>query len=106
MRKQCPKCHSFHTYKRGTRHNKQRFQCLDCKKWFSYGSAVPSKAKILIFDIETAQMEVKVWQLKQHGFIQPTRIVKDWFVLIFSANTGFIGGCFVALPDHTEIVTR
>ena len=86
MRKQCPNCQSFHTIKKGTRHTKQRFKCLDCGKWFSFSNSIPSNAKILLFDIETAQMEVKVWQLKQHGFIQHHRIVKDWFILCWSAK--------------------
>ena len=59
---------------------------MDCGKWFSIGDSVPSKAKILIFDIETAQMQTKVWSLKHNNFIQPHRIVKDWFMLCWTAK--------------------
>jgi len=43
-------------------------------------------AKILLFDIETSPMEVFVWQLKQHGWISPESIIKDWSILTWSAK--------------------
>lgn len=43
-------------------------------------------ARILLFDIETSPMEVYVWQLKQHGWISPESIIKDWSVLTWSAK--------------------
>ena len=43
-------------------------------------------AKILLFDIETAPLEVFVWQLKQHGWISPESIIKDWSILTWSAK--------------------
>ena len=41
--------------------------------------------KILITDIETAQMLVKVWGLYKQR-IDPRRIVKDWFILMWAAK--------------------
>lgn len=45
------------------------------------------KIKILSFDIETSQMEVKVWQLKGNEYIEPTRIIDDWCILCWSAKS-------------------
>ena len=42
--------------------------------------------KILMLDIETAQMEVKVWSLINNNYIQPNRIVKPSFIICFSAK--------------------
>ena len=42
--------------------------------------------KILVFDIENSQMLVKVWQLRGNEYIEPKRIIKDWFVLCWSAK--------------------
>lgn len=41
---------------------------------------------ILVFDIETSQMLVKVWQLRGNEYIDAGRIIKDWFVLCWSAK--------------------
>jgi DNA polymerase elongation subunit (family B) len=43
-------------------------------------------ARILLFDIETAPMEVYVWSLRQHGWITPEKIKKSWSVLCWSAK--------------------
>ena len=44
-------------------------------------------SKIFIADIETAQMIVKVWSLRQYGkYIDYRRIVKDWFILMWSGK--------------------
>ena len=43
-------------------------------------------AKIFITDIETAQMIVKVWQLRKNDFIQHHRIIKDWFVMMWTGK--------------------
>ena len=45
-----------------------------------------SQPKILIFDIETSMLEVYVWSLRQHGWINPENIIKDWSVLCWSAK--------------------
>ena len=50
----------------------------------------PSKitpAKIFICDIETAQMIIKVWSLRQYGkYIDYRRIVKDWFIMMWAGK--------------------
>lgn len=45
-----------------------------------------SKLKILVFDIETAQMKVKVWQLRGNEYIEPTRIIDDWFMVCWAGK--------------------
>lgn len=45
-----------------------------------------SELKILVFDIETAQMKVKVWQLKGNEYIEPTRIIDDWFMVCWAGK--------------------
>lgn len=45
------------------------------------------KVNILSYDIETSQMLTKVWQLKGNEYIEPTRIVKDWFIVCWSAKS-------------------
>jgi len=48
---------------------------------------IPSKKiNILSWDIETSQMETKVWQLKNNDYIEPTRITKDWNIICWSAK--------------------
>lgn len=42
--------------------------------------------KILLFDVETAPMEVFVWSLRQHGWISPENVQKDWSILTWSAK--------------------
>jgi len=46
-----------------------------------------SKVKILSWDIETSQMMTKVWQLRGNEYIEPTRIIKDWFIVCWSAKS-------------------
>lgn len=45
-----------------------------------------SPAKILILDIETSQMITKVWQLRGNEYIEPSRIIDDWFMICWSAK--------------------
>lgn len=42
--------------------------------------------KILLFDIETSPMIAYIWQLKQRGYINPSNIVQDWFVICWGAK--------------------
>lgn len=44
------------------------------------------KPRILITDIETSQMLVKVWQLRGNEYIEPSRIVEDWFVICWAGK--------------------
>ncbi len=50
--------------------------------------AIPiDKINILSWDIETSQMLTKVWQLRGNEYIEPTRIIKDWFIVCWSAKS-------------------
>lgn len=50
-------------------------------------SKIPiNKVKILSWDVETSQMITKVWQLKGNEYIEPTRIIEDWFIICWSAK--------------------
>lgn len=50
--------------------------------------------KILLLDIETAPMEVYTWSLRGNDYISPTNIIKDWFVLSWSAKFLFSSQVF------------
>ena len=100
MKAICPKCNSTHLRKKGIVYsrsyetNMQRYACHTCKKQFQVPRDSPKVdlPKILIFDIETAPMEVYVWGLYKQ-FIPHTNIIKDksgeeksWFVLSWAAK--------------------
>ena len=58
-----------------------------CIRKFKENPQETTPAKIGTLDIETAQMQVKVWSLRQYGgYIAHHRIVKDWFVICWSAK--------------------
>jgi len=101
MRAICPKCNSSHVRKRGVIYSKgfecnlQRYVCVTCKKWFQVPRESPKVGipKILLFDIETAPMEVYVWTTSYKQFIPHTNIIKDengeeksWYVLSWAAK--------------------
>lgn len=46
-----------------------------------------NKVNVLSWDIETSQMITKVWQLRGNEYIEPTRIIKDWFIVCWSAKS-------------------
>lgn len=46
-----------------------------------------NKVNVLSWDIETSQMITKVWQLRGNEYIEPTRIMKDWFIVCWSAKS-------------------
>ena len=100
MKAICPKCNSTHLRKKGVIYssgyetNMQRYACHTCKKQFQVpkGSPKVDLPKILLFDIETALMEVYVWGLYKQ-FIPHTNIIKDengeeksWFCLSWAAK--------------------
>lgn len=43
-------------------------------------------ARILLFDVETAPMEVYTWTLMNVGYISPDNVIKDWSILTWSAK--------------------
>lgn len=50
-------------------------------------SKIPISAlKVLVFDVETSQMKVKVWQLRGNEYIEPTRILEDWFMVCWAGK--------------------
>lgn len=87
----CTHCGSLNVIKKGkSESGKQRIKCRKCKKKSTIGENVepvihPS-AKILLFDIETAPMEVYVWGLRFNNYISPDNIIKDYSVLCWSAK--------------------
>jgi DNA polymerase elongation subunit (family B) len=48
--------------------------------------AKKDSARILLMDIETAPMEVYVWQLYKNNYINPDAVIKDWSILTWSAK--------------------
>jgi len=60
----------------------RRSQLRKIKKTLVYKPTLP---KILIFDIETAPLEVYAWGLWEQN-ISPDQIINDWFILTWSAK--------------------
>lgn len=64
------------------------------------------RGKILLFDIETAPMEVYVWGLidKRNRYISPENVIKDWSVLSWAAKWLFEPDIIsdVATPEEAE----
>tara|TARA_X000001382_G_C3168207_1_gene178611 strand:- start:198 stop:1133 length:936 start_codon:yes stop_codon:yes gene_type:complete len=100
MKPVCPNCNSTHLIKKGVRYSvrteskNQRYKCFTCNKSFQISVESPNYGipKILLFDIETALMEVYVWGLYKQ-FISHNNIIKDkdgeeksWFVLSWAAK--------------------
>ena len=65
---------------------KQLYQCNDCGKYTPVYFGTGISAKILLFDIETAPMEVFVWGLRHNDYISPESIIKDYSILCWSAK--------------------
>lgn len=88
----CKHCGSLKVQKRGkTKGGKLKIKCNECKKYTRIGgyySPSPKRtgARILLFDIETAPMEVYVWGLKYNNYISHENIIKDYSVLCWSAK--------------------
>jgi len=83
----CRKCNSTHISRNGIRHLKnsqcQQYLCNSCGyQWNDISKELP---KILIFDIETAPMEVYVWNCQEQR-IHISQIIKDWFIISWSAK--------------------
>lgn len=67
----------------------------------------PSKSpRILILDIETAPMEVYTWSLGGNEYISPHRIIKDWFVMSWSAKFLFGSEVFSDVVTPEEALLR
>lgn len=87
----CKYCGSLSVHRRGkAQGNRVRIKCNKCKKYSMVEEEQKQLrnlgAKILLFDIETAPMEVYVWGLKYNNYISPDNIIKDYSVLCWSAK--------------------
>lgn len=108
----CQNCNSPRLIKRGYRQNRNekraRYQCSDCGH-YTTGDAegkINVSARILLFDIETAPMEVYVWQLRGNDYISPDNIVKDYSVICWSAKWLFDGEVFGQSVTPAEVRER
>lgn len=63
-------------------------------------------ARILLFDIETAPMEVYVWSLWKNNYISPDSVIKDWSVLCWSAKWLFDDEVMSAIVSPQEAIER
>lgn len=81
MEQKCPYCDSANTTKRG-RQPRQRYQCGKCHKYF-YGET--TRARVLLFDIETLPMEFWGWRLWDQ-ITSIDMIKRDWVVLSYAAK--------------------
>lgn len=66
----------------------------------------PDKPKILLIDIETAQMEAKIWDLKINGYVPHHRITKPSFVICYSAMWLFQDGMMNDCVFPQEAIDR
>ena len=94
---ECPKCGSGHLNKKGYHYSRKdgtkvskRYICMSCGKQFNISLEEEVRntkdlPKILLYDIETAPMEVFVWGLYKQ-YIHHNNIIKNWFVLSWSAK--------------------
>lgn len=68
--------------------------------------AKEDSARILLFDIESAPMEVFVWQLMKNNYINPMNVIKDWSVLTWSAKWLFEPDVLSARVSGSEAINR
>ena len=68
--------------------------------------AKEDSARILLFDIESAPMEVYVWQLFKNNYINPDNVIKDWSVLTWSAKWLFEPNVMSAKVSGQEAIDR
>lgn len=62
--------------------------------------------KILILDIETAPMEVMVWGLRDNNYISPDNVLKDYFILSWSAKWLFGRDTMSAAVNSLQALAR
>lgn len=86
----CKYCGSTDVHRRGNvGGDRIKIQCNKCHKYSRVDAKIINRktaAKILLFDIETAPMEVYVWGLKYNNYISPENIIKDYSILCWSAK--------------------
>lgn len=83
---ECPRCHCTKLRKDGFSHNNiQHYKCLDCNHHFE--EPIQNTARILIFDIENAPVEVYAWNKRLwNANITQDQMIKDWYMLTFCAK--------------------
>lgn len=62
--------------------------------------------RILILDIETAPMEVFTWSLKDNNYISPANVIKDYFILCWSAKWLFDKDTLSDVVSSKEAIRR
>jgi hypothetical protein len=82
----CPFCSSGKVQSRGKRNKRNRYVCGSCGRWFSEKRTTIPPARILLFDVETLPLHVRVWSLGGNDWISPNNIIKDWCILSWSAK--------------------
>lgn len=106
----CKGCNSSNLISRGYLRNKsgkkKRYQCTDCGKYTSEINNKTVAARVLLFDIETAPLEVYVWGLRHNNYISPDNIVKDYSVLCWSAKWLFESDVFGEAVSLNDAVDR
>lgn len=82
----CPRCFSVSITKNGNGHtNQQHYKCKECGHNFI--EDIPNGAKVLIFDIENAPVEVYAWNKRLwNTSIPPSQLIKDWYMLTWCAK--------------------
>ena len=81
----CLHCGSDEIHRRGFAPNgEQRYKCMSCFRWGQQFQK--SRAKILLFDIETTPMQVFVWGLFGNKYINHDNVIEDWNILSWSAK--------------------
>src|SRR3990172_9806693 len=82
----CPRCKCASLIKDGFSHNNiQHYKCKECLHHFE--EPIKNTAKILIFDIENAPVEVYAWNRRLwNTSIPPAQIIKDWYMLTWCAK--------------------
>jgi len=102
----CPTCGSVNYYKKGKQRNgEQRYKCRKCGRRFVRATGLPHVAKILLFDIETAPLEVYTWGLWKQN-IHIGQIIKDWNIICWRAKWLFGDEVLGACQTSKEAVAR
>jgi DNA polymerase elongation subunit (family B) len=107
----CPHCGSENVVKRGfSSRGKTKIKCNECSLYSLVGNDIVSSkkisAKVLLFDIETAPMEVYVWGLKYNNYISPENVIKDYSVLCWSAKWLFESNVMWQRVTGQEAIVR
>ncbi len=79
-------------------------KCFENGKLKVVGDAI--NTKILLLDIETAPMEAYIWGLGGNDYIAPHKIIKDWFVLSWSAKFLFSSEVYSDVVTPQEALHR